>query len=41
MNRMRRAVYSHLDLAEYRQLRHEAAARGLSVAACIADCLRE
>ena len=41
MNRIRRAVYSHLDPAEYRQLRCEAAARGVSLAACIADCLRE
>lgn len=38
---MRRPVYSHLDLADYRQLRHEAAARGISLTACIADCLRE
>lgn len=41
MKRMRRPVYSHLDPADYRQLRHEAAARGISLTACIADCLRE
>ena len=41
MSTLRRGVHSRLDPVDYRQLRQEAAARGVSLAACIADCLRE
>ena len=41
MSTLRRCVYSRLDPADYRHLQQEAAARGVSLVACIADCLRE
>src|SRR5438309_1778361 len=41
MSTLRHGVHSRLDPVAYRQLRQEAAARGVSLAACIADCLRE
>jgi hypothetical protein len=41
MRRPTRRIYSSITLDDYRQLQHEAAARDVSLMACIADCLRE
>lgn len=41
MTALRRSIYTRLEPADYRHLRHEAGARGVTVAACVADCLRE
>ncbi len=41
MTRLRHAIYSYLPLADYRRLQQEAAARGVSLSRCVADCLRE
>jgi len=41
MRRPMRRIYSCIPLDDYRQLQHEAAARDVSLMACIADCLRE
>ncbi len=41
MSSLRRPVYGRLDPADHRQLQQDAAARGVSMAACLADCLRE
>jgi hypothetical protein len=38
---LRRSVYTRLEPSDYRHLRQEAGARGVTIAACIADCLRE
>jgi hypothetical protein len=41
MSSLRRPVYGRLDPADHRQLQQDAAARGISMASCLADCLRE
>src|SRR5437773_2145945 len=41
MSRLRRTVYGKLELPDFRQLKQEAAARGVTLTACVADCLRE
>ncbi len=41
MTRLRHAIYSYLPLVDYRRLQQEAAARGVSLSRCVADCLRE
>jgi hypothetical protein len=38
---LRRTIYTRLEPTDYRHLRQEAGARGVTVAACVADCLRE
>ncbi len=41
MNRLRRTVYGKLEIPDFRHLKQEAAARGVTLTACVADCLRE
>jgi hypothetical protein len=41
MSGLRRTIYSKLEIADFRHLRQEASARGVTLTACVADCLRE
>ena len=41
MSNLRRVVHGRLHPKDYRLLQQEAAARGISLSACMADCLRE
>jgi len=38
---LRHTIYTRLEPVDFRHLRHEAAARGVTLAACVIDCLRE
>ena len=41
MNMLRRLIHGRVDPADHRQLQQEAAARGVSMTACVGDILRE
>jgi hypothetical protein len=41
VRRIRRTIYGKLELADFRHLKQEASARGVTVTSCVADCLRE
>jgi hypothetical protein len=41
VRRIRRTIYGKLEMPDFRHLKQEAAARGVTVTACVADCLRE
>jgi len=41
MTTFRRLIHGRVDPADHRQLQQEAAARGVSMTACVGDCLRE
>jgi len=41
MSTLRRLIHGRVDPADHRFLKQEAAARGVSMTACVGDCLRE
>lgn len=41
MTTLRRLIHGRVDPADHRQLQQEAAARGISMTACVGECLRE
>jgi len=41
MTTLRRLIHGRVDPADHRQLQQEAAARGISMIACVGECLRE
>ena len=41
MSTLRRLIHGRVDPADHRSLQQEAAARGVSMTACVGDCLRE
>ena len=41
MGTLRRLIHGRVDPADHRFLKQEAAARGVSMTACVGDCLRE
>ncbi len=41
MSTLRRLIHGRVDPADHRYLKQEAAARGVSMTACVGDCLRE
>jgi hypothetical protein len=41
MTLLRRLIHGRVDVADHRQLQQEAAARGVSMTACVGDILRE
>src|SRR5437867_12766446 len=41
MTTIRRLIHGRVDPADHRQLQQEAAARRVSMTACVGDCLRE
>jgi hypothetical protein len=41
LSKLRRTVYGKLEMTDFRQLRQEASARGVTLTVCVADCLRE